>query len=138
MIDVDAHPAPVAGRNRPLPGIPIPEQVNLDGPASGFDALALPAAFRGRPGPVGDAGTLRVRTPSGGPHVRYHTSWPGLRFRWQGPSGSRRRETWQDQGGGSRRGARAWTLPAPRSLRLPTPRHTEPGFCAVTEPRRLS
>ncbi|MFF9488149.1 bifunctional DNA primase/polymerase [Streptomyces sp. NPDC014676] len=69
--------------------------MNLDGLASGFGTLALPAAFRGRPDPVGDAGTLRVRTPSGGLHVWYRNTWPGLRFRCSTGSGGRTTPAWQ-------------------------------------------
>ncbi|GAB2618239.1 hypothetical protein GCM10027168_58210 [Streptomyces capparidis] len=81
VIDVDAHPAPVPDRARLLPGIPIPEEVNLDGLASGFDTLALLAAYRRRPDPARDTGTLRVRTPSGGLHIWYRNPDPSTRFR---------------------------------------------------------
>lgn len=64
VVDVDAHPASVPDRSRLLPGIAIPESVNLTGLASGFDTLALLAAYRRQPDPAHDETTLRVRTPS--------------------------------------------------------------------------
>jgi hypothetical protein len=77
VIDIDAHPSPVPGRDRILPGIPIPEQVDLTGLATGFHALALLAALRGAPDPAEDSATLRVRTPSGGMHVWYRAGDAG-------------------------------------------------------------
>ncbi|MFH8533961.1 bifunctional DNA primase/polymerase [Streptomyces tendae] len=71
VLDIDAHSAEPPDRNRLLPGIPIPDPVNLAGLASGFDTLALLAAYRGQPDPAHDVTTLRVRTPSGGLHVWY-------------------------------------------------------------------
>ncbi|GAB1340363.1 hypothetical protein ACE1SV_69530 [Streptomyces sp. E-15] len=71
VIDIDAHQSPVPDRGRLLPGIVIPDQVRLSGLASGFDTLALLAAYRGEPSPEQDENTLRVRTPSGGLHVWY-------------------------------------------------------------------
>ncbi|GGM25515.1 hypothetical protein GCM10010129_82570 [Streptomyces fumigatiscleroticus] len=95
VIDIDAHAAEVPDRGRLLPGIHIPEQVKLDGLASGFDTLALLAAFRGRPDPACDEGTLRVRTPSGGLHVWYRNPDPATRFRCSTGSGSRAALAWQ-------------------------------------------
>ncbi len=71
VLDVDAHAAHAPERDRLLPGIPIPDQVDLDGLASGYDTLALLAAYRGQPNPAHDVSTLRVRTPSGGLHIWY-------------------------------------------------------------------
>ncbi|MFC7220983.1 bifunctional DNA primase/polymerase [Streptomyces polyrhachis] len=79
VIDVDAHQAPPPDRDRLLPGIPIDARVDLRGLATGFDTLALLAAYRGRPDPAEDEGTLRVRTPSGGLHVWYRAAGPRLR-----------------------------------------------------------
>ncbi|MFJ8313740.1 MULTISPECIES: bifunctional DNA primase/polymerase [unclassified Streptomyces] len=81
IVDVDAHSASVPARGRLLPGIAIPEQVNLTGLASGFDTLALLAAYRGQPNPAEDGTTLRVRTPSGGLHLWYRLppGHPGYR-----------------------------------------------------------
>ncbi|MEW2425962.1 bifunctional DNA primase/polymerase [Streptomyces nigra] len=76
VLDVDAHPAEIPDRSRLLPGIPIPDAVNLTGLASGFDTLALLAAYRGRPDPALDETTLRVRTPSGGLHIWYRIPHP--------------------------------------------------------------
>ncbi|QNE79597.1 DNA primase (plasmid) [Streptomyces finlayi] len=81
VLDIDAHSVEVPDRNRLLPGIPIHENVNLDGLASGFDTLALLAALRGRKSPADDDSTLRVRTPSGGLHVWYQAPGHGLRYR---------------------------------------------------------
>ncbi|GAA2469431.1 hypothetical protein GCM10010388_72450 [Streptomyces mauvecolor] len=95
VIDVDAHSAPVPDRSRLLPGIPIPTEVNLAGLASGFDTLALLAAYRRQPDPAADTTTLRVRTPSGGLHLWYrlppeHTGYcssagssPTVALAWQ-------------------------------------------------------
>lgn len=94
-IDVDAHPAAVPDRSRLLPGIPIHETVDLAGLASGFDTLALLAAFRGQPDPARDEGTLRVRTPSGGLHVWYRVTEPGTRFRCSTGSSPRVALAWQ-------------------------------------------
>ncbi|MFE3687609.1 bifunctional DNA primase/polymerase [Streptomyces sp. NPDC059095] len=81
VIDVDAHSASVPDRCRLLPGITIPAAVDLDGLASGFDTLALLAAYRGQPNPAEDSATLRVRTPSGGLHLWYRLpdGHPGYR-----------------------------------------------------------
>ncbi|MFL4910055.1 bifunctional DNA primase/polymerase [Streptomyces sp. MMS24-I2-30] len=95
VIDIDAHAAPVADRSRLLPGIPIPEQVSLDGLASGFDTLALLAAYRRAPDPAQDTGTLRVRTPSGGLHVWYSNPDPAPRFRCSTGSGRNAALAWQ-------------------------------------------
>ncbi|GGL01494.1 hypothetical protein Ppa06_70280 [Planomonospora parontospora subsp. parontospora] len=77
VIDVDAHPSSVPDRDRILPGIPIPDQVDLTGLTTGFHALALLAALRGAPDPAQDSATLRVRTPSGGMHVWYRAGDAG-------------------------------------------------------------
>lgn len=95
VIDIDAHPVPVADRSRLLPGIPIPEQVTLDGLASGFDTLALLSAYRGRPDPAKDDTTLRVRTPSGGLHIWYRNSDPSTRLRCSTGSGRNTALAWQ-------------------------------------------
>lgn len=79
VLDVDAHSTQVPDRNRLLPGIAIPEGVNLAGLASGFDTLALLAAYRGQTDPCQDEHTLRVRTPSGGLHIWYQIPSPGIR-----------------------------------------------------------
>ncbi|MFJ2478218.1 bifunctional DNA primase/polymerase [Streptomyces sp. NPDC087659] len=95
IIDVDAHPAPVPDRNRLLPGIPIHEAVDLAGLASGFDTLALLAAFRQQPDPTRDDTTLRVRTPSGGLHVWYRNTIPETRFRCSTGSSPKVALAWQ-------------------------------------------
>ncbi|MGI5255526.1 bifunctional DNA primase/polymerase [Actinacidiphila glaucinigra] len=71
VIDVDAHAVEVPDRSRLLPGIPIHERVNLKGLSSGYDTLALLAAYRRQINPVDDEQTLRVRTVSGGRHIWY-------------------------------------------------------------------
>lgn len=95
VIDIDAHSAQVPVRARLLPGIPIPEAVNLSGLASGFDTLALLAALRRQPNPAEDESTLRVRTPSGGLHIWYRTPDPGIRFRCSTGSSSKVALAWQ-------------------------------------------
>ncbi|GHE15651.1 hypothetical protein GCM10010339_90990 [Streptomyces alanosinicus] len=95
VIDVDAHPAPVPDRSRLLPGIPIHETVDLAGLASGFDTLALLAAFRGQPDPAQDESTLRVRTPSGGLHIWYRVREPDTRFRCSTGSSPKVALAWQ-------------------------------------------
>lgn len=67
------HSAEVPDRDRLLPGIAIHQDVNLAGLASGFDTLALLAAYPRQPNPADDETTLRVRTPSGGLHIWYQT-----------------------------------------------------------------
>ncbi|WP_370153777.1 bifunctional DNA primase/polymerase [Streptacidiphilus sp. EB129] len=71
VIDIDAHPHALPTRDRLLPGIAIPESINLTGLANGFHTLALLAALRRVLDPAEDENTLRVRTPSGGLHVWY-------------------------------------------------------------------
>ncbi|MER5466633.1 bifunctional DNA primase/polymerase [Streptomyces sp. NPDC002668] len=95
VLDVDAHAASVPDRSRLLPGIPIPEAVNLAGLASGFDTLALLAAFRKQPNPAEDEDTLRVRTPSGGLHVWYRNPYPTTSFRCSTGSSSKVALAWQ-------------------------------------------
>ncbi|MGW7445034.1 bifunctional DNA primase/polymerase [Kitasatospora sp. NPDC054795] len=71
VIDVDNHTDVVPARDRILPGIPIHEDVDLDGLENGYHTLALLAALRRAPDPTTDEETLRVRTPSGGLHIWY-------------------------------------------------------------------
>ncbi|WP_316528143.1 bifunctional DNA primase/polymerase [Kitasatospora brasiliensis] len=71
VIDVDSHTNVVPARDRILPGIPIHEDVDLDGLENGYHTLALLAALRRAPDPTTDESTLRVRTPSGGLHIWY-------------------------------------------------------------------
>ncbi|WP_129312314.1 bifunctional DNA primase/polymerase [Streptomyces sp. L2] len=95
VIDIDAHAAPVPDRGRLLPGIPIPDAVNLTGLASGFDTLALLAALRGQPDPASDNSTLRVRTPSGGLHIWYRNPDQAVRFRCSTGSSPKVALAWQ-------------------------------------------
>lgn len=95
VLDVDAHAAQVPDRDRLLPGIRIPEQVDLAGLASGFDTLALLAAYRQKPDPAEDESTLRVRTPSGGLHIWYVNSEPAVRYRSSTGSSPRTALAWQ-------------------------------------------
>ncbi|MFI9628908.1 bifunctional DNA primase/polymerase [Streptomyces sp. NPDC052042] len=95
VIDIDAHSAPVPDRSRLLPGIPIHESVNLTGLASGFDTMALLAAFRRQPDPAEDEGTLRVRTPSGGLHIWYRNPAPATRYRSSTGSSPKVALAWQ-------------------------------------------
>ncbi|MFJ8856229.1 bifunctional DNA primase/polymerase [Streptomyces sp. NPDC102437] len=95
VIDIDAHSAPVPDRSRLLPGISIHESVNLAGLASGFDTMALLAAFRQQPNPAEDETTLRVRTPSGGLHVWYRNPTPAIRYRSSAGSSPKVALAWQ-------------------------------------------
>ncbi|MFF5499824.1 bifunctional DNA primase/polymerase [Streptomyces aquilus] len=95
VIDIDAHQVSVADRAHLLPGIAIPEQVELGGLASGFDTLALLAAYRGQADPAQDEGTLRVRTPSGGLHVWYRNPDTSTRYRCSTGSGRNTALAWQ-------------------------------------------
>jgi hypothetical protein len=95
VLDVDAHSAEVPDRNRLLPGIPIHPRVDLTGLGSGFDTLALLAAYRGQQDPAADAGTLRVRTPSGGLHIWYRNPRPGTRYRSSTGSSPKVALAWQ-------------------------------------------
>jgi len=95
VIDIDAHQAPAPDRGHLLPGIPIPEQVRLDGLASGFDTLALLAAYRGETSPAKDGNTLRVRTPSGGLHVWYRNPDSSVRYRCSTGSARHTALAWQ-------------------------------------------
>lgn len=74
----------------------IDPRVDLEGLASGFDTLALLAAYRGQANPADDAETLRVRTPSGGLHIWYRL-----------PSGMKR---YRSSTGSSRKVALAWQV----------------------------
>ncbi|MFD6416181.1 bifunctional DNA primase/polymerase [Streptomyces sp. NPDC060194] len=95
VLDVDAHSADVPSRDRLLPGIPIHEKVDLTGLASGYDTLALLAAYLGETDPAEDGTTLRVRTPSGGLHIWYRNPDPGTRYRSSTGSGPRTALAWQ-------------------------------------------
>ncbi|MFJ6698140.1 bifunctional DNA primase/polymerase [Streptomyces sp. NPDC091272] len=95
VLDVDAHSAEVPDRSRLLPGIPIHERVDLTGLGSGFDTLALLAAYRSQPDPAKDETTLRVRTPSGGLHIWYRNPRPDTRYRSSTGSSSKVALAWQ-------------------------------------------
>ncbi|WP_435975615.1 bifunctional DNA primase/polymerase [Streptomyces sp. Qhu_M48] len=95
VIDIDAHTAEVPDRSRLLPGIPIHDSVDLAGLASGFDTLALLAAYRGQPNPADDTTTLRVRTPSGGLHVWYRNPEPTAKYRCSTGSSPKVALAWQ-------------------------------------------
>ncbi|MFD3677665.1 bifunctional DNA primase/polymerase [Streptomyces sp. NPDC058613] len=95
VLDVDAHSAEVPSRSRLLPGIGIPEEVDLAGLASGFDTLALLAAFRQQTNPAEDDTTLRVKTPSGGLHVWYQALTSAERYRSSTGSSPKVALAWQ-------------------------------------------
>ncbi|MFJ6054704.1 bifunctional DNA primase/polymerase [Streptomyces sp. NPDC092307] len=95
VLDVDAHGAAVPDRMRLLPGIAIDERVDLAGLASGFDTLALLAAFRKQPNPAEDETTLRVRTPSGGLHIWYQQEPSAFRYRSSTGSSPKVALAWQ-------------------------------------------
>ncbi|MEU3891332.1 bifunctional DNA primase/polymerase [Streptomyces sp. NPDC029041] len=87
IIDIDAHERCLPERDRLLPGIGIPDDVDLTGLANGFHTLGVLAALRGVTSPADDDTTLRVRTPSGGLHVWYRAP---LGQQWQSSAGSGR------------------------------------------------
>ncbi len=95
VIDIDAHSTPAPDRNRLLPGIPIHDSVDLNGLASGFDTMALLAAYRQQVDPAQDTTTLRVRTPSGGLHVWYRLPTPKIRYRSSAGSSPKVALAWQ-------------------------------------------
>ncbi|MGW6874578.1 bifunctional DNA primase/polymerase [Streptomyces xanthophaeus] len=95
VLDVDAHSAAVPDRDRLLPGIAIHQEVNLTGLVSGYDTLALLAAYRGQPNPAEDEATLRVRTPSGGLHIWYRTDQSEVRYRSSTGSSPKVALAWQ-------------------------------------------
>ncbi|MFF4384988.1 bifunctional DNA primase/polymerase [Kitasatospora sp. NPDC001547] len=94
VLDVDTHTDAVPTRDRILPGIPIHEDVPLDGLASGYHSLALLAALHQATDPTTDTGTLRVRTPSGGLHIWY-LDHAGLEFTCSTGSSRARALAWQ-------------------------------------------
>ncbi|MFE1250816.1 bifunctional DNA primase/polymerase [Streptomyces sp. NPDC058766] len=94
IIDIDAHGAQVPDRDRLLPGIRIPADVDLTGLADGFHTIALLAALRGAGSPADDGTTLRVRTPSGGLHVWYRAQ-RGHTWQCSTGSGGGRSLAWQ-------------------------------------------
>lgn len=95
VIDIDAHSASAPDRSRLLPGIPIHDSVDLDGLASGFDTMALLAAYRQQVDPAKDTTTLRVRTPSGGLHVWYRLATTDIRYRSSAGSSPKVALAWQ-------------------------------------------
>lgn len=95
VIDIDAHSAPVPDRSRLLPGILIHDSVDLDGLASGFDTMALLAAYPQQVDPAQDTTTLRVSTPSGGLHVWYRLPTGGVRYRSSAGSSPKVALAWQ-------------------------------------------
>ncbi|MEV0750198.1 bifunctional DNA primase/polymerase [Streptomyces sp. NPDC050273] len=95
VIDIDAHSTAIPARSRLLPGIEIHDSVDLHGLASGFDTMALLAAYRQQADPAQDATTLRVRTPSGGVHVWYRLPTPEVRYRSSAGSSPKVALAWQ-------------------------------------------
>jgi Bifunctional DNA primase/polymerase, N-terminal len=95
VIDVDAHRGEPPERAFLLPGIAIDPRVDLEGLESGFDTLALLAAYRREPNPAEDSSTLRVRTPSGGLHIWYRV---------------RGEQRYRSSAGSSRKVALAWQV----------------------------
>ncbi|WP_437079612.1 bifunctional DNA primase/polymerase [Streptomyces sp. enrichment culture] len=94
VVDIDAHEALPPGRDRLLPGIGIPDGVDLTGLATGFHTIGVLAALRGAVSPADDDTTLRVRTPSGGLHVWYRAQH-GHRWQCSTGSGGGRALAWQ-------------------------------------------
>ncbi|MEU9377159.1 bifunctional DNA primase/polymerase [Streptomyces sp. NPDC048255] len=95
VVDIDTHPSALPNRQRLLPGIRIDDRVDLAGLTSGFETLALLAAYRSQPNPADDTKTLRVRTPSGGLHVWYRVPFGEPRYRSSSGSSPRVALAWQ-------------------------------------------
>lgn len=94
VVDIDVHARPLPDRDRLLPGIEIPPDVDLTGLANGFHTLGVLAALHGERSPADDTATLRVRTPSGGLHVWYRAH-SGQRWQCSTGSGGGRSLAWQ-------------------------------------------
>jgi hypothetical protein len=94
IVDIDAHERHLPDRGRLLPGIHIPDAVDLTGLATGFHTIGLLAALRGATSPADDDTTLRVRTPSGGLHVWYRAHH-GHQWQCSTGSGTGRALAWQ-------------------------------------------
>ncbi|MGW4024076.1 bifunctional DNA primase/polymerase [Streptomyces sp. NPDC005009] len=94
IVDIDAHERRLPDRNSLLPGVTIPDRVDLTGLANGFHTLGLLAALRGATSPADDDTTLRVRTPSGGLHVWYRAHH-GHQWQCSTGSGGGRALAWQ-------------------------------------------
>lgn len=94
ILDVDAHPAQPPAHDKLLPGISIASDIDVSAMTTGFHTLAVLAALRGEADPTHDAGTLRVRTPSGGLHIWYRAT-DGRRWQCSTGSGSSRALAWQ-------------------------------------------
>ncbi len=94
VIDIDAHSQEPPTRDQLLPGIPIPDQVDLTGLATGYHTLGVLAALRDARSPADDETTLRVRTPSGGLHVWYRAT-DGRPWQCSTGSGGGRALAWQ-------------------------------------------
>ncbi|RII13163.1 hypothetical protein DSC45_24435 [Streptomyces sp. YIM 130001] len=87
VVDIDAHAQEPPERNHLLPGVPIPEDIDLTGLSNGFHTLGVLAALHDAAHPAEDTDTLRVRTPSGGLHVWYRSA---AGHSWQSSTGSGR------------------------------------------------
>ncbi|WP_331755969.1 bifunctional DNA primase/polymerase [Streptomyces sp. NBC_01643] len=94
VIDIDAHSQTPPPRDQLLPGIPIPDQVDLTGLATGYHTVGILAALRNATSPADDTSTLRVRTPSGGLHVWYRAA-DFRRWHCSTGSGGGRALAWQ-------------------------------------------
>lgn len=89
ILDVDRHGGERPPAEKILPGLELPEDVNVDTIHDGLDVLALLCEIRMAPLPDIAPRTMTVRTPSGGLHYWYrvpegtawrsHASWLG----WQ-------------------------------------------------------
>ncbi|MFE6946522.1 bifunctional DNA primase/polymerase [Streptomyces chartreusis] len=94
VLDVDVRAKAQPTRDRLLPGIPVHPSIDLTGLETGFDTLALLAAYRGQVNPCADETTLRVQTASGGMHIWY--SLPqGRRLRSSFGAGASAALAWQ-------------------------------------------
>jgi hypothetical protein len=71
ILDVDKHEGDRPERNKILPGVDLPDDLNADSIVDGQDVLGLLCEIRGVMTPTATDTTITVRTPSGGLQLWY-------------------------------------------------------------------
>lgn len=71
VLDVDRHGGDLPAHDRILPGLTIPEDIELGSISDGLDVLAILCELRGAPLLDISPRTMTVRTPTGGLHYWY-------------------------------------------------------------------